>query len=423
MTDLAPTPDGRPGVLVLGSDFKALGLIRSLGRRGIPSAVVDALPRSAWFSKHVGKRFRWQTDMSDPALVDFLLDVAADHRLQGWVLIPVQDDAVELVARHAGRLSGAYRLVTQDWQVVRWAHEKRLLYEVAQKLGISHPRTWYPTDERDLASLSIEYPAIIKPSVSIKLQYATGQKALPARDDRELITQYRRAAGVDSGTLMVQEVIPGDGRAQYSVATYCKDGRPIVAMTARRTRQFPADYGLSSSFVEAIEVPELMEPTRKLLEGLRLSGMIEVEFKLDVRDGQYKLLDVNVRPWAWHTLCIACGIDFAYMQYCDALGQSLPAASVRYGASWRRFITDVPAALQEMRAGTITPWAYLRSLITRRAVPSVFDPRDPVPALGDLGVALLRLSGRRGRSGPSSSRRRSKASVEQLTRRPADDAR
>jgi D-aspartate ligase len=330
---------------------------------------------------------------------------------------------VELVARHAGRLSGAYRLVTQDWQVVRWAHEKRLLYEVAQKLGISHPRTWYPTDERDLASLSIEYPAIIKPSVSIKLQYATGQKALPARDDRELITQYRRAAGVDSGTLMVQEVIPGDGRAQYSVATYCKDGRPIVAMTARRTRQFPADYGLSSSFVEAIEVPELMEPTRKLLEGLRLSGMIEVEFKLDVRDGQYKLLDVNVRPWAWHTLCIACGIDFAYMQYCDALGQSLPAASVRYGASWRRFITDVPAALQEIRSGTTTPWAYLRSLTTSRAVPSVFDFRDPVPAPGDLALALWRLSRRRGRSGPSPSQSRSKASVEQLARRPADDAR
>jgi D-aspartate ligase len=423
MTDLVPVPDGRPGALVLGSDFKALGLIRSLGRRGIPTALVDALPRSAWFSKHVQTRFRWGREMWNPALVDFLLGVAADHRLRGWVLIPVQDDAVELVARHAARLSGAYRLVTPDWHVLRWAHEKRLLYEVAQKFGISHPRTWYPVDESDLRNLSIEYPAVIKPSVSIRLQYATGQKALLARDVRELIAQYRRAAAVDPGTLMVQEVIPGDGRAQYSVATYWKDGSPIVAMTARRTRQFPADYGLSSSFVEAIETPELMEPTRKLLEGLGLSGMIEVEFKLDSRDGRYKLLDVNVRPWAWHTLCIACGIDFAYIQYCDALGQTLPAASVRYGPCWRRFITDVPAALQEIRSGTTTPWAYLRSLITSRAVPSVFDFRDPVPALGDLALALRRLSGRQGRSGPSPSHSRSKASVEQLARRAADDAR
>jgi len=423
MTDLAPVPDDRPGVVLLGSDFKALGLIRSLARRGIPSAVVDALPRSAWFSKHVRKRLRWRTEMWNPALVDFLLGVASDHRLQGWVLIPVQDDAVELVARHAARLSGAYRLVTPDWHVLRWAHEKHLLYEVAQKFGISHPRTWYPVDESDLRNLSIEYPAVIKPSVSIQLQYATGQKALVARDGRELIAQYRRAAAVDSGTLMVQEVIPGDGRAQYSVATYWKDGGPIVAMTARRTRQFPADYGLSSSFVEAIETPELMEPTRKLLEGLRLSGMIEVEFKLDSRDGRYKLLDVNVRPWAWHTLCIACGIDFAYIQYCDALGQTLPAASVRYGPCWRRFITDVPAALQEIRSGTTTPWAYLRSLITSRAVPSVFDFRDPVPALGDIALALWRLSGRPGQAEPSPSHGRSEASVEQLARRPADDAR
>src|SRR5258706_13080987 len=86
MTDLALVPDGRPGVLVLGSDFKALGLIRSLGRRGIPSAVVDALPRSAWFSKHVQKRLRRRTEMWDPALADFLVGVLGVPRFHGGCL-------------------------------------------------------------------------------------------------------------------------------------------------------------------------------------------------------------------------------------------------------------------------------------------------------------------------------------------------
>src|SRR5947209_1045321 len=45
-----------PGVIVLGSDFKALGVVRSLGRRGIPSVIIDTLPRSAWFSRYVTKR-------------------------------------------------------------------------------------------------------------------------------------------------------------------------------------------------------------------------------------------------------------------------------------------------------------------------------------------------------------------------------
>jgi predicted ATP-grasp superfamily ATP-dependent carboligase len=197
--------------------------------------------------------------------------------------------------------------------------------------------------------------------------------------------------------LMVQEMIPGDGRSQYSVAAFCKDGEWLAGMTARRTRQYPADFGLSSSFVEAVDVPQLLEPARKLLARCRLSGMVEVEFKRDSRDGVYKLLDINVRPWGWHTLCIACGLDFPYIQFADALGEAAPMGPVRYGFRWRRLLTDVPAALQETGAGTGSPWAYLRSL-GGATVPSVFDVKDPLPVIGDLAVAVSRIiKARRGR--------------------------
>jgi predicted ATP-grasp superfamily ATP-dependent carboligase len=189
----------------------------------------------------------------------------------------------------------------------------------------------------------------------------------------------------------------------------------LVAMTARRTRQFPPDYGLSSSFVEAVEVPELFEPARALLHRLQLSGMVEVEFKYDHRDRRYKLLDVNPRPWGWHALCIACGLDFPYMQYQDAVGAPviLPPPYVRkgehlppplagegrgVGLAWRRLLTDVPAAMIEIRSGTLSPWAYLRSF-GGRTVPSVFDVSDPLPALGDLAVAISRVL-KRGRARP-----------------------
>ena len=118
---------------------------------------------------------------------------------------------------------------------------------------------------------------------------------------------------------MVQEIIPGGGRTQYSFAAFCKEGRILSSMTARRTRQYPIDYGLGSSFVEALPVPALLEFAEKLLEYMHVTGMVEVEFKFDERDQQYKLLDINLRPWGWHTLCIACGLDFPYIQYCDAL--------------------------------------------------------------------------------------------------------
>ena len=308
-----PQQNRRPGVVVLGSDYKALGVVRSLGRQRIPCVVVDNLPRSAWFSRYVDKRFRWHGHMDDIAFLRFLLRIAKEHHLEQWILFPLPDEAVELVARHTVELSSLYQLVTQEWDIVQWANDKRLTYRMAQEMDVPCPKTWYPLCEDDLWAMEIRFPVIIKPATSAHLQHALRLKALPASNSEELLAQYRVAVTiVDPEHILIQEIIPGDGRTQFSVAAYCKEGRVLASMTARRTRQYPIDYGLSSSFVEAIEVPALFELAEKMLSHMRISGMVEVEFKHDQRDDQYKLLDINVRPWGWLTLAIACGLDFPF---------------------------------------------------------------------------------------------------------------
>ena len=380
----------RPGVVVVGSDFRSLGVVRSLGRRHIPCVVVDNLPRSAWFSRYVGKRLRWHGSLDSTAFLHFLLHIAREYHLERYILLPMPDDAVELVARHTTELSACYQLVTQSWDVVQWANDKRLTYRMAQELGVDCPQTWYPLSVHDLQEMSIRFPVIIKPAVSLHLQHALRLKALPAENLAELRTQYELARTIlEPANIMVQEIIPGDGRTQFSVAAYCREGLMLASMTARRTRQYPIDYGLGSSFVEAIEMPMLIAPAEKLLWHMRASGMLEVEFKYDRRDNQYKLLDINLRPWGWHTLAIACGLDFPWMQYCEQLGSLPPLKTPRYGYHWVRLITDIPAGLQEIRAGITTPGAYLHSLMGR-TVFSVLDWRDPLPAFGDLFSALSR---------------------------------
>jgi len=396
-----------PGAVLLGSDFKALGLARSLGQRGIPCVVIDNIPRSAWFSRYTVKRFRWHDQMDDAEFVSFILNVGKRHQLEQWVLFPMQDEAVQLVACNTQSLGQVYTLVTQEWEIVRWAIDKRYTYRMAQESGVPFPRTYYPASEDELAAIDVPFPLIIKPAISVRLQSSARLKALPAHSLDELLEQYRRAKEcISSDEIMVQEIIPGDGRTQYSLAAFCEEGRILKSMTARRRRQYPIDYGLGSSFVEAISVPALLAPAEKLLAYMRVSGMVEVEFKFDERDRQYKLLDINLRPWGWHTLCIACGLDFSYIQYCAALqnvgadlsnllpmyrqqDQETNTPTPRYDYHWVRMLTDVPAGLQEIRAGITTPRAYLRSL-AGKTVFSVLDWHDPLPALGDPLVALSR---------------------------------
>jgi predicted ATP-grasp superfamily ATP-dependent carboligase len=382
-----------PGVIVLGSDFKALGIIRSLGRHGIPALVVDSQPRSAWFSRYATQRFSWEGSMEDPQFADFLLHLGRRQALQGWMLVAAQDDAVGTVSQHHEALSMTYRLTTPPWDVVRWAFDKRLTDRMARQAAVPYPATWYPAQESDLDSLDLHFPVIIKPAISIHMQHSARLKALPAANLGELYTQYHSATKLISpNEIMVQEIIPGGSASQVSVATLCVDGKIAQVMTARRRRQYPIDYGLGSSFVESVHLPELLDPAQHVLGYMRASGMVEVEFKRDARDGIYKLLDINIRPWGWHTLCITCGLDLPYILYQQVVhGQSSPPLMPHYGTRWIRVATDLPAGIQELRAGITTPWNYLRSLLGHNTY-SVLNFRDPLPTLGDLAVLAARVA-------------------------------
>ena len=384
-----------PGAVVLGSDFKALGAVRSLARRRIPTVIVDNDPRAAWYSRHPRARHRWCAAMDSRDLVRFLLVLAGEHGYRGWMLFPTQDDAVEMISQHADELAEAFRLATPAWPVLRRVQDKRLAHEIADRAGVGRPRTFYPAREADLTRIDIDYPVIVKPALSIPMQRTLHRKALPARNHDQLVAQYRLGAAVlPPDLLMVQELIPGDGRAQFSVATFCMEGRVVTALAARRTRQYPYDFGMSSSFVEEVECAGLTELAARIVREANLSGMVEVEFKRDRRDGIDKLLDINVRPWGWFQLCIAAGIDLPYLQYCWAMGLPLPRVTRRSGYAWRRGLTDLLAGIQEIRAGVTTPGGYVRSLVGRRVVGSVWDPSDPVPALLDPMVAVLRMARR-----------------------------
>ena len=74
---------------------------------------------------------------------------------------------------------------------------------------------------------------------------------------------------VDPAVLMVQELIPGGGATQLSYAALVRDGEPLAALTARRTRQYPADFGRASTYVETASVPDIVEPSTRFLRRIR----------------------------------------------------------------------------------------------------------------------------------------------------------
>ena len=88
-------PSGnRVGAVIVGGDFHGLGIIRSLGRRGVPLCVVDDEYSIGRFSKYTTFTVPAPNLRKEQEAVDFLLEMGHRMKLEGWVLFPTRDEHV-----------------------------------------------------------------------------------------------------------------------------------------------------------------------------------------------------------------------------------------------------------------------------------------------------------------------------------------
>jgi predicted ATP-grasp superfamily ATP-dependent carboligase len=137
--------------------------------------------------------------------------------------------------------------------------------------------------------------------------------------------------------------------------------------------------------VETIDSPEIEELSERFLKKIDYYGLVEVEFKKDPRDGQLKLLDVNARTWGFHALGAPAGVDFPYLQYADAVGETVAPSRGKPGMGWLRLVTDIPTASADLFSGHISWKEYWQSLRNTQ-IESVFSPDDLKPTLAELAL-------------------------------------
>ncbi len=372
------------GALVIGGNLNGLTIARSLGRYGVPVWVTTPPNiKLASCSRYTLRTLPWP-DGECETQVEYLLRVAERYGLDQWVLFPTSDESAALLSKFHTALSRRFRVSTPTWDILRWAYDKRLTYQIASNEQVDYPLTFYPATEEDLEAVACTFPAILKPATHASVNRFTAEKAWRVTNRQELLARYREARElIPPDLILIQEMIPGGGESQFSYAALCYNGEPIASLTARRTRQYPIDFGYSSSFVETLDVPEIVAPSRRLLAAIRYTGLVEVEYKLDARNGRYKLLDINPRLWTWSPLGGRAGVDFPYLLWQMMVGRPVAEKTGRTGVRWVRMSTDVPAAIHEMLRGRLSLGAYLRSL--RSPVEfALIAADDPLPGLLDL---------------------------------------
>jgi len=378
-------PDG-VGAVVVGGDYQGLGIVRSLGRHGIPVCVIDDEVSIARHSRYTTHAVHVESLRDQDRTVEQLVDIGHRLHLDGWVLYPTREETVAAISRHRDELRDQFRVPTPGWETVKWAWDKRNTYQLARQIGIPIPRTWYPTTLAELRDIDAEPPLAIKPAIKEHFLYPTRAKAWKAETRWELEELFRRATSVvGPGEVMVQEFVPGNGSQQFACCVFFKGGQALGQMAVRRLRQHPREFGRASTFVETADVPLVETLSQRLLTAINYYGLAELEFKLDPRDGTYKLLDFNARTWGYHSLGGQAGVDFPYLLFADQMGRSPDPCRARVGVRWIRLLTDLPTALTALVKGHLDWRPYLTSLRTAHT-DAVFSKDDPLPGLVEVGL-------------------------------------
>jgi D-aspartate ligase len=378
---------GRPG---------GLGAVRALGRAGVPVVAMSDAPHAFGLaSRYCVARLCPDPVHQADDLARFLVEQG--RRLdQPGVLFPTTDSFLHFVSRYRDDLREAFRFNLPRPEVVEAGVDKRKQYELAERLGVPYPTTFYPETIDDVRRLQgqLDYPAYIKPYHSHlwQVRFPTGGKGVKVSTPRELVAAFEAIFASDLRA-MVQSIILGPDTNICNLRVYVDvSGSTLAVFTSRKVRQYPPEFGIGA-MVESVRDPEVADLGLCFFRGIGGRGFASIEFKRDDRNGELRFVEINLRFPSQIIHAVDCGINFPLIQYRELAGQAPPPQTAfREGIRWVNGARDLRSSWSYFRAGQLSPLSWVRSWAGVRSF-AVFAPDDPGPFIKSNLNKLRRVAG------------------------------
>lgn len=357
----------------------ALGIARSAGRMRIP---VYRVTRERFAPARLSRYSRgWVSipwDSSDERILEALHTLA--QKIGRAILIAVDDAGSVFVDTHAAALEEEFLFPRQPAGLAQELSSKRGMYELCQKHHVPTPASQFPRSEADVLKLADQarFPTVVKCINAGDAPPASPRVAI-AEDRDELLHAYRLMESPSGSNVMIQEYIPGTPESVWMFNGYFDERSDCrLGFTGKKIRQSPPYTGATTLGVCEAN-PTVQDDTVRLMKAVGYRGILDIGFRFDQRDGQYKLLDVNPRIGGTFRLFVGPdGLDVLRAMYLDLTGQQVTGTSLPEGRRWIVEPLDVLSSLTYHRRGDITVPGWVRSLRGVREA-AWFARDDPLP--------------------------------------------
>lgn len=367
----------------------ALGIARSAGRLGVR---VHRLCKERWAPAALSRYFSSCPPLPGGATAMEILEAlrAFNRRHGRALLVPIDDVSAMFLDEHASELEDDFLFPAQPSGLPRALASKREMHRLCMEHDIPTPMAAFPESEADVSEHAdrATFPVVAKRIDASQPSSPQARSVVIANDRQELIDAYRLMESPQAPNVMLQEYIPGTLQMTWMFNGYfdrqsdCK-----IGFTGQKLRLSPPYTGATTLGV-CLPNPTVEDTTKRMMKAVGYRGILDIGYRLDQRDGRYKLLDVNPRIGGTFRLFVgADGMDVLRAQYLDLTGQDVPPSAPQEGRRWVVEPLDLASSLAYRRHGDLTLGEWVRSFRDVHEA-AWFAADDPLPFLA-LWTRLL----------------------------------
>ncbi len=300
-------------VLVTGVGGAAgVGAVKSLLKTDVDVYGCDADPLAPGLYIQALKKGFLVPYARDPLFLEELNKIIDDYDID--VIIPtVDEEIIRLSEFKINRDKINKRCLLPDIDSLFNTIDKYKTFKVCK--DILRPASIKIEDLEEVKRFAREkgFPLVVKPHTG------RGSRGIVyVQNEKELLGQIETRKDV-----FIQEYIP-EGPVYTFGALYDSKGKNACNIVLKKLREKPETGGVAWAG-EVVNEKEVRILGKKVVENIGgWSGAISVEFKLDGRDKNYKLMEVNPRLFGYNYLATEAGINLAWYLVLLSLGKRLP---------------------------------------------------------------------------------------------------
>jgi len=371
----------------------ALAAARTLGRAGVPVyAVVEDAYTPLALTRYLKKAFVWDSCPDDPESFVKAMSEIGKFIARPTIVIPMDDLSAVFVAANAASLAPWFIVPTVSQDLPHRLANKAYLHALCAEIGIPSARTILPhsLDEVRAFAEQTKLPVLVKGAEQwAPLKDMSSTRLIRTSDQ---LARFCETCNYEtSQALIVQEYIPGEDWISHG---YYNPGKNVsVTFTGRKLRSYPSDTGSTALGVSIVN-EELRLASEKLLHAVGYSGIIDMDWRKDERDGQYKIVDCNPRVGQnFRMFENTEGIDVVRAQHLDLSGRRIDDAAPVDGRLFSVESFYVLALLRRLPRGASKEDAT-KYLPAKSRELAWWSSDDPIPVIVMSARLLLGLLGR-----------------------------